>query len=88
MTQDVLKTERQYLRNNQKRLRREYPGRFLLITDETVHGDYETYDEGVMAGVERFPNGPPFLVRSVDDVDDPVLHNPALVLGVPLSCPS
>ena len=84
----ILEVERTFLKKNQKRLKRKYPGKHLLIVGENVCGAFNTYDEGVLTGVTRFPNGPAFLVRSVDSVEDPVLHNPALAIGIPLSCPS
>ena len=84
----TLTAERAYLKKNQERLRRRYPGKFLLIKGSRVHGAYDTREAGVLAGVRRFPDARAFLVRSVDQPEDPVVSNPALSLGIPLSCSS
>lgn len=81
---DPLATEKAYLKANQAALAEKYPGKFLLIKGETVHGAYQTYDEGVIEGTKLFDIGP-FLVRSVasvDDMDAPSI--PALSVGIPL----
>ena len=82
----ILAKERAFLKENQETLRREYPGKYLLIKGTEVHGAFETRDEGVDAGVRRFPTDA-FLVRSVENVDDPIAHIPALSVGVPLCLP-
>lgn len=85
---DQLAVEREYLKENQEELRQEYPGKYLLIKGTEVHGAYETRDQAIAAGVRQYPEpGASFLVRSVEDVADPVFHNPALSIGVPLSRP-
>ena len=85
--QEILVVERQFLKENAERLRKKHPGRFLLIKGRRVHGAFASHDEAVSAGVKRFPAHQPFLVRSVEDVSDPVLDNIALSQGIPLSCP-
>ncbi len=85
---EILVAERAYLKENQERLRRQYPGQYLLIKGARVHGAYDTREAGVVAGVQRFPDAREFLVRSVDQPEDPVVSNPALSLGIPLSCSS
>ncbi len=83
----LLAVEREYLKENQEKLRQEYPGKYLLIKGTQVHGAYETQDEAVAGGVRKFPEpGAAFLVRSVEDVADPVFRNPALSMGIPLTC--
>ncbi len=80
---DPLAKEKAFLRRKQKTLAERYPGRYLLIRGEEVHGAFETYDEGVTAGVQVFGAGP-FLVRSVlkpEDAEAPSI--PALSVGVP-----
>ena len=84
----TLAAERTYLKKNQERLRRRYPGKYLLIKGSKVHGAYDTREAGVLAGVRRFPDARAFLVRPVDQPEDPVVSNPALSLGIPLSCSS
>ena len=81
---DILATEKAYLTANQITLAAQYPGKFLLIKDDAVHGAFETYEQGVKKGVELFGAGP-FLVRSVVAVHDPDPPNiPALSIGISL----
>ena len=82
----VLHVERKYLKDNVAKLRKQYPGKFLLIQGPEVHGAFDSYDEGVVAGLQEFPTGDGFLVRSVDEPDDPVFVIPVLALGMPVSC--
>ena len=80
---DPLAKEKAFLRENHEALSSAYPGKYLLIMGEEVHGAFETYDEGVVAGAKLFGAGP-FLVRSVlrpEDADVPSI--PALSVGVP-----
>ena len=82
--EDPLAKEKAFLKENQKELAAQHPGKYLLIKDAEVHGAYETFDQGVAAGVERFGAGP-FLVRSVQEPQDSEApSNPALSIGVPL----
>ena len=80
---DVLAREKAFLRAHQTELAEKYPGKYLVIQGETVHGAYETYDEGVTEGVALLGSGP-FLVRSVLQSDDEIVNVPALSVGVPL----
>ncbi len=82
--EDILSSEKTYLKANHEELSKEYPGKYLLIKGESVHGAYETLEEGVTEGAKLFGTGP-FLVRSVlrpDDSESPSI--PALAVGVPL----
>lgn len=80
---DPLAKEKAFLKQNQATLAEQHPGKYLLITGEQVHGAFETYEQGVSAGVQQFGAGP-FLVRSVLEPDDPEAPNiPALSVGVP-----
>lgn len=81
--EDVLAREKAYLRDNQAELAEKYPGKYLVIQGETVHGAYETYEKGVNEGVALLGVGP-FLVQSVHQSEDEVLDVPALWAGVPL----
>ena len=81
---DPLAKEKAFLRENQEALATRYPGKYLLIKGAEVHGAYETYDQGVTAGVQEFAAGP-FLVRSVEQPHDSEAPSiPALSIGVPL----
>lgn len=81
--EDLLKVEKAYLKANLAELQKKYPGKYLLIKGEKVHGAFETFKEGVEAG-HRLPDmGRCFLVRSVLEPDDPEpLKIPALTLGL------
>ena len=86
---ELLATEVKYLQDNHRKLRRKYPGKVLLIKGQEVLGAYDSKEEAALEGVKKFPKpGARFLVRSVDRIEDPEVSNPALVLGIPLSCPS
>ena len=84
MSKDLLSTEKAYLKKNQAEFAKRYPGRqYLVIKGETVHGAYETYDQGVLEGVKLLGAGP-FLVRSWLHPEDPEpVHIPVLSLGIP-----
>ena len=85
---DILATEKAFLKENHAKLAKRYPGKFLLIKNRTVHGGYDSHEEGVVAGVEKFPVEGVFLVRSVDEPDDPQFQLPAAYTqGIPLSSP-
>ena len=84
---DLLSTEKAFLRAHHKKLAKQYPGQFLLIKGETVHGAFPTYEQGVSEAARLFGAGP-CLVRSVQQPEDPPPLNanaPALSLGIPLS---
>lgn len=81
---DPLAKEKAFLKEHQTELADKHPGKYLLVKDESVHGAFETYEEGVSAGVLLFGAGP-FLVRSVLQTDDSKAPSiPALSIGVPL----
>lgn len=80
---ELLTTERTFLKKNIEALAREYPGRYLLIKGENVHGAFETYELAVEAGIKLFGRGP-FLARSVTDPDPAPVTIPVLAIGAPL----
>ncbi len=80
---DPLAKEKQFLLQNQAALAERHPGKYLLIRGEQVHGAFETFEQGVSAGVQQFGAGP-FLVRSVlEPKDSEAPSIPALSVGVP-----
>lgn len=80
---DPLAGEKVFLKENRAALAERHPGKYLLISGDRVHGAFETYEEGVGAGVRQFGAGP-FLVRSVLEPDDAEAPNiPALSVGIP-----
>ena len=86
MSEDILLTEKTYLKEHQAEFAAKYPGRqYLVIKGETVCGAYETYEQGVLAGVRLLGAGP-FLVRSWLHPEDPEPVNiPVISLGIPTS---
>lgn len=83
MSVDPLIREKEFLRENQKELSDQFPGKYLLIRGEEVVGGFETHEKGVSEGAKLFGAGP-FLVRSVLKPDDMKSPNiPALSAGVP-----
>ena len=81
---DPLAREKAFLKESQATLAERHPGKYLLIRGDEVHGAFETYEQGVTAGVRLFGAGP-FLVRSVLNPDDSEAPSiPALSIGVPL----
>ena len=80
-----LTIEREFMSRNLSRLRQEYPGKVLLIKGTKIHGAYDTPEEGILAGTEKFPTASEFLVRSVDQEGDVEIHIPALAAGIALS---
>lgn len=84
MSEDLLLKEKTYLKKNQAEFAKKYPSRqYLVIKGETVHGAYETYEQGVLVGVKLLGAGP-FLVRSWLHPEDPKPVNiPVLSLGIP-----
>ena len=81
---DPLARESAFLRANVAELAAKYPGRYLLIKGEEVHGAFETLDEGISVGAALFGSGP-CLIRSVLEPEDPApITIPVLRLGLPL----
>ena len=81
MLNDILQTEKDYLRSNQAKLAKQYPGQYLVIQGEEVLGAADSQDDAIEIAASLGTG--PFLVRSVhrpeDDADAMV---PALALGV------
>ena len=61
---DPLAKEKVFLKQNQATLAEQYPGKYLLIKGEQVYGAFETYEQGVNAGVQQFGAGPFWSGRS------------------------
>ena len=74
---EVLRTERNYIKANREALAARYPGKYLVIKGEEVLGAYDSHGEGVDAGINMLDGGP-FLVRSVDEPDDPKVFVPTV----------
>lgn len=72
----LLDVEVAYLHANIDTLAAKYPGKFLLIKGEEVHGAYDSLMEGARAAAKKFPTSPT-LVRSVLHPEEPVEHYPS-----------
>ncbi len=84
---DILATESEFLLDNADRLLAQYGERFLLIKGQEVHGAYDTREEAINAGVEKFAKDAEFLVRSAASPKTPTYIIPALAAGAPITCP-
>ena len=78
---EILEIERKYLLENHQVLAARHPNQFLVIQGEQVFGAYDDYDQAVDSGIERLEGD--FLVRHVNDPEDPVVFIPT-VLELPL----
>lgn len=84
MPVDPLATEKAWLKANLESLAREFPEKYLLLKGQNAYGSFETYAQGVEAGIRLFGRGP-FLVRSVREPDDGEAPSIlALAVGMPL----
>lgn len=62
----MLEKEIQFYRKNQADLLERFKGRWLVITGETIHGDYETNAMAYEAGVKELGLGH-FLIQLVEE---------------------
>lgn len=82
MAADVLATELEFYEEHRESLASAHPGRFLLIHGSALHGSYDTSDDALAAGFDKF-GSQPFLARLAGE--GPLeLSAPALTIGVPL----
>ena len=70
--------------SNQTResLASDHPGRFLLIHDSVLHGNFDTLDGTLVAGFSKFGSKPPLVPR----VGEAAIERsaPALMIGMHL----
>lgn len=85
MANTILETERRFLEENRAALIRTYGDRYLVIRRDKIYGDFETLEQAVTEGAERFGAGP-FLAVSPTEEEIRV-SVPSLSLGVSLTCP-
>ena len=84
MARQLLETEKRFLTENRANLARKYGDRYLVIRRDEVYGAFETLEEAVTRGAERFGAGP-FLAMSPTE-GDVRASVPALAIGAPLTC--
>lgn len=76
----LLSTELSYFENNQEELFRKFPNRYLVISGETVEGNYETFKGALTASMEAHGSEPVLIRRPGDKTK--TLIAPALTLGL------
>lgn len=83
MARQLLETEKRFLKENRAVFARKYGNRYLVIRRDEVDGAFETLEEAVTRGAERFGAGP-FLAMSPTE-GEVRASVPALAIGVPLT---
>lgn len=64
----MLNNEYQYFKNNLSSLLKEYKGKFLVIKDSTVIGNFNSYKEALDFALSKFKVGQ-FLIQECVDED-------------------
>ncbi len=77
---EPLEEERKYFTDHQVEWRKTYPGKFALVKGNQLVGTFNRPEDAIAEGARRFGTEP-FLVRSVDQVEEEV-YIPALALGI------
>ena len=77
----MLDQERQYFAEHRDEMRREYPGKFVVIRGAVLAGAFATEEEALAFGAREF-GLTSFLVRNVDQPNDLEVSVPALTLGI------
>ncbi|MBV8543610.1 MAG: hypothetical protein JO093_07825 [Acidobacteria bacterium] len=83
----MLDEERQYFSEHGDELRRQHPGKFVIIHGQTVAGAFATQEEALGFGAREFGLSS-FLVRNVEQRADIEVTVPALALGLLRADPS
>lgn len=68
---DVLDVALATFDEHRRRLVREAPGKFVLIYGDRIVGVFDTDDDALAQGYERFGNVP-FLVKEITEADVPI----------------
>ena len=66
----MLKKEFQYYLDNQNELIKKYDGRFLVIIDNKVVADYESYEQALLESQELYEIGT-FLIQKCSKNEEP-----------------
>jgi hypothetical protein len=82
----MLETERHFFEQNREDLLRKFPGKFLVIKEEQVHGPFESIEDALSGGATEY-GMTSFLVRRTDQVPEEAAI-PALMLGILRADPS
>ena len=86
--EDPLRVQMAFLLANVDRLAAEYPGKHLSIRGETVHGAFETFEQGVQAGVRQFPFRSFSRALHSGAAGSSTREHPGAFVGSPARCPS
>jgi len=76
----MLDTEREYFEQNRESLLRTFPGKFVVVKEQTVLGAFDSMNEALAAGAKEW-GMTSFLVRRTDQTPEDV-SIPALALGL------
>lgn len=76
----MLDRERKFFAAHAQEWAKAFAGRFLVVKNEELIGDFATIDEALSAGASRF-GLQPFLVRRAGEMEETV-SVPALTLGL------
>lgn len=69
MTTNLLTKETETYQNNKEDLLRESSGKFVLIKGEKIIGVYDTRNDAIKIGIDKFGNSP-FLVKKISEVEE------------------
>lgn len=79
---DVLDRDIEYFEAHREELLQKYPGKVLLIHEETIIGVFDSEEEAYRKGVEVFGNQPFLIKRVIPKQDEVIAAFPALFLGL------
>ncbi len=68
MEKNVLKDVLKTYEDNKANLLKSDRGKFVLIKDEKIIAVYDTYDDAIKVGIDKFGNTP-FLVKQILEVE-------------------
>lgn len=69
MVKDTLSEEVKTYNKNKQNLLKSNAGKFVLIKGDKIIDTYDTYNDAIKAGIDKFENNP-FLVKKITEVDE------------------
>jgi len=66
---DLLSQEIQTYNQNKDILLRDNTGKFVLIKEDKIIGTYDTQNDAIKVGIDKFGNSP-FLVKKITEVEE------------------
>jgi hypothetical protein len=79
---DTLNREFDYYITNQKELVKKYKNKFLIIKEQSVIGDYDSFDDALNAAIKKFEVGT-FLIQHCTPGEDSytqIFHSRAIFI--------